>query len=291
VHNNSECGAGLREDAYEENPMTRAVWWRGPAGRSALAGLALAAMAAGGARAQEEGRAETAWTELRASVTGERPIRDGAGVLSLEAPKRAEDAAIVPVTVRITLPEGDARAVKALTLVVDENPAPVVGTFTFPTAQRHFDLSTRIRVNSYSYVRAIAETQDGALYMTKAYVKAAGGCSAPAVKDPAEAKANLGKMRFRAFADRGEAQVQVRHPNNSGLQMDQVTRLYTPAWFVESLSVRQGDTPLFSMTGGISVSEDPTFRFSFAGNGEPVTVAAKDTDGNTFTQTFPASGS
>ena len=32
------------------------------------------------------------------------------------------------------LPEGDARAVKALTLVVDENPAPVVGTFTFPTA-------------------------------------------------------------------------------------------------------------------------------------------------------------
>ncbi len=243
----------------------------------------------GPAAAQEE-RPETTWTELRPSVLGERPIRDGAGLVSLEAPKRAEDAAIVPVTLRIAVPEGDARRVKSLTLVVDENPSPVVGTIRFADGQRRFDLSTRIRVNSYSYVRAIAETEDGGLYMTKAYVKAAGGCSAPAVKDPAEAKAHLGEMRFRAFAERGEAQVQVRHPNYSGLQMDQVTRLYTPAWFVESLSVRQGETPLFSMTGGISISEDPTFRFSFTGHAEPVTVAAKDTEGRVFTRTFPAGG-
>jgi sulfur-oxidizing protein SoxY len=262
--------------------MTGFVW------RPALAGLALVAGTV--AVLAEEARPETAWGELRANVTGDKPIADASGVMTLEAPVRAEDAALVPVSVHIALPEGDARAVKSLTLVVDENPSPVVGTFTFAHGQKHFDLSTRIRVNSYSYLRAIAETEDGALYMTKAYVKAAGGCSAPAVKDPAEAKANLGKMRFRAFAERGEAQVQVRHPNYSGLQMDQVTRLYTPAWFVENLSVRQGDTPLFNMTGGISVSEDPTFRFSYAANGEPVTVAAKDTEGRVFTQTFPAAG-
>ncbi|MFE1601828.1 quinoprotein dehydrogenase-associated SoxYZ-like carrier [Methylobacterium sp. ID0610] len=267
------------------SPKRPSLW------RPALAGAALALGLAGPALAQDEARPETAWTELRAGITGDRPIRDGAGLVTLETPKRAEDAAIVPVAIRIALPGGDARAVKSLTLVVDENPSPVVGTFRFAKPQHRFDLSTRIRVNSYSYVRAIAETEDGALYMTKAYVKAAGGCSAPAVKDPAEAKANLGQMRFRSFADRGEAQVQVRHPNYSGLQMDQVTRLYTPAWFVESLSVRQGETPLFSMTGGISVSEDPTFRFSFTGNGEPVTVVAKDTEGRTFTHSFPASGS
>ncbi|TGD91498.1 quinoprotein dehydrogenase-associated SoxYZ-like carrier [Methylobacterium nonmethylotrophicum] len=256
----------------------------------ALSALTVLLVLAGPAAAQDE-RSETTWTELRPTVLGDRPIRDGAGLVSLEAPKRAEDAAIVPVTLRVALPEGDARRVKSLTLVVDENPAPVVGTFRFAQGQRRFDLSTRIRVNSYSYLRAIAETEDGALYMTKTYVKAAGGCSAPAVKDPAEAKAHLGEMRFRAFADRGEAQVQVRHPNYSGLQMDQLTRLYTPAWFVESLSVRQGDTPLFSMTGGISISEDPTFRFTFAGTTEPVTVAAKDTEGKVFTRTFPVGGS
>ncbi|GJD53217.1 hypothetical protein OPKNFCMD_5989 [Methylobacterium crusticola] len=263
---------------------------RAPAWLPVLAGLALAGAATAG-RAADEARPETTWAELRPTIAGARPVLDGAGLLSLEAPRRAEDAAIVPVSVTIALPEGDPRRVTALTLVVDENPAPVVGTVRFPGGQRHFALSTRIRVNSYSYVRAIAETGDGALHMVRAYVKAAGGCSAPAVKDPADARANLGRMRFRAFADRGEAQVQIRHPNNSGLQMDQVTRLYTPAWFVESLDVRQGDRPLLTMTGGISISEDPTFRFTYAGTAEPVTVSARDTEGRVFTQTFPAGGS
>jgi sulfur-oxidizing protein SoxY len=237
------------------------------------------------AAAQEE----TTWTEIRSQVTGERAIEDGAGLIALETPRRAEDAALVPVEVRLKVPEGSGRRIKALTLVVDENPAPVVGTFRFGEDGRTaFDLSTRVRVNSYSYVRAIAETDDGHLYMTKAYVKASGGCSAPAAKDPAQALANLGQMRFRSFADRGEAQVQIRHPNYSGLQMDQVTRLFTPAWYVEKVTVSQGGRPLLALEGGISISEDPTFRFSFARSSEPVTVEAQDTQGRTFRQTFPA---
>jgi sulfur-oxidizing protein SoxY len=244
---------------------------------------ALAGAATGPALAQEE----AAWPEIRHSIIGDRAAEDGVGLIALAVPKRAEDAAIVPIEVRLAAPDGDARRVTKLTVVVDENPAPVVGTFTFGRPQQSFDLSLRVRVNSYSHVRAIAETEDGRLYMTKAYVKAAGGCSAPASKDPVEARANLGQMRFRTFADRGEAQVQIRHPNYSGLQMDQVTRLYTPAWYVETLTVRQGQAPLFTMTGGISISEDPTFRFSFKSNGEPVIVEAKDTEGREFRQTFP----
>lgn len=179
-----------------------------------------------------------------------------------------------------------------MTLVVDENPSPLVATFKLGEGRKIFDLSMRVRVNSYSFVRAVAETSDGSLHMAKAFVKAAGGCSAPALKDPAGAKANLGKMRFRVFGGtgRGEAQVQIRHPNNSGMQMDQVTRLYTPAWFVQTLSVKQGNETLFSMDGGISVSEDPTFRFSYRADGRPVTVAAKDTNGNVFEQAFAGDG-
>lgn len=246
--------------------------------------LAVSAASVLPAAAQEE----TTWAEIRSTVIGERVPEDGAGLLTLVAPLRAEDAAIVPLDIRVAVPEGDPRTVTKLTLVVDENPAPVVGAFTLGAPQQAFDLSVRVRVNSYSFVRAIAETADGQLYMTRAYVKAAGGCSAPASKDPVEAAANLGKMRFRAFADRGEAQVQVRHPNYSGLQMDQVTRLYTPAWFVETMRVSQGGKPVFSMTGGISISEDPTFRFTFHSSGEPITVEAKDTEGRVFKQTFPA---
>jgi sulfur-oxidizing protein SoxY len=255
--------------------------------RVALGNLACAGLlfATGSVLAQSE----ATWSEIRSNVVGERILQEGADVLALVAPKRAEDAAIVPVEVHFKLPDGDPRRVTRLTLVVDENPAPVVGTFSFPDGRQSLDLSVRVRVDSYSFVRAIAETSDGTLHMTKAYVKAAGGCSAPAVKDPAEALANLGKMRFRAFAERGEAQVQVRHPNYSGLQMDQITRLYTPAWYIETLSVRQGDRTLFTMEGGISISEDPTFRFSYVPSDEPVTVEAKDTEGRVFKQTFPGS--
>jgi len=255
----------------------------GPSRIGRLAAVTLA-FAAAPALAQEE----TTWASLKTQILGERPTEDGTGLVELVAPKRAEDAAIVPVEVRVRAPEGDGRRIKAITLVVDENPAPVAATFRLGEEAQNFDLSTRLRVNSYSFVRAIAETNDGRLFMTKAYVKAAGGCSAPATKDPVEAKAHLGQMRFRAFAavGRPEAQVQIRHPNYSGLQMDQVTRHYTPAWFVETVTVRQGERPLWSMEGGISLSEDPSFRFSYRPTGEAVTVEAKDTEGREFRQTF-----
>src|SRR4051812_3031144 len=254
--------------------------------RHSITSLVLAvALAQGAAQAQES---EATWDAIRPQIFGERAIEDDSSLVELVAPKRAEDAALVPIDFRLHVREG-AASVRALTLVIDENPAPVAATFTFGEERRSFDLSTRVRVNSYTFVRAVAETSDGKLHMVKAYVKAAGGCSAPAGKDMAEAKANLGQMRFRVFpgVGRGEAQIQIRHPNYSGLQMDQVTRLYTPAWFVETVAVSQGTRPLFRMEGGISISEDPTFRFSFEPNGESVTVEAQDTEKQIFRQRFP----
>lgn len=265
--------------------MQRPAW--------ALAGLLAAELLAGTPSFAADGDtpSDATWDSIKPDIFGQQAI-DEEPAVTLVAPKRAEDAALVPIDVHVAIPASDARTVKTVTLVVDENPSPLVAAFKLGDGRRNFDLSTRVRVNSYSYVRAIAETSDGKLHMTKAFVKAAGGCSAPAVKDPAEAKANLGRMRFRVFTDTGsnEAQVQIRHPNYSGMQMDQVTRLYTPAWFVQTLSVSQGNTPLFSMEGGISVSEDPTFRFSYQPNGQAVTVVAKDTEGNVFKQDFPADG-
>jgi sulfur-oxidizing protein SoxY len=232
---------------------------------------------------------EAVWSSIRPDIFGKRPIEDGSAVLGLAAPARAEDAALVPLDIHLHAPVGDGRAIKSVTLIVDENPAPVAATFTFAALHRAFDLSTRVRVDAYSFVRVVAETEDGRLYMVKSHVKAAGGCSAPAVKDPEEAKANLGKVRFRNFAETGrnEAQLQIRHPNYSGLQMDQLTRLYTPAWFVQTIKVTQGDKLVFSMEGGISISEDPTFRFSFIATNEPVSIEATDTNGTTFRESFP----
>jgi sulfur-oxidizing protein SoxY len=244
------------------------------------------------ARAEQEApENEDSWPSLRKQFFGARAIGEGDGIIQLEAPVRAEDAALVPIDIVLPVRDAGAAKVKSITLIVDENPVPLVTTLQRGRMEEGaFRFSLRIRVNSYSYVRAIAETEDGALHMTKSFVKAAGGCSAPAGKDPQEALANVGKMKFRAFAavGRDEAQVQIRHPNYSGMQMDQQTRLYTPAWYVTSIRIQQGDELLFSMENGISLSEDPTLRFSFRSNGAPIRVEARDSRGTEFSQTFPA---
>ena len=75
------------------------------------------------------------------------------------------------------------------------------------------------------------------------------------------------------------------------MQMNQVTRLYTPAWFIERLRVRQGERLLFALDGGISLSEDPTFRFSYRPDGDSVSIEARDSNGNDYSKVFPAGGS
>jgi sulfur-oxidizing protein SoxY len=244
--------------------------------------------------------AEDAWPALAEDVFKGRPLADGSGIVAIEMPVRAEDAAIVPVTLRVTLPQGDARHLKTMTLVIDDNPAPVAATFKIADDAGLSAISTRVRVNSYTNVHAVAELSDGQLYMVKTYVKASGGCAAPAAKNADEAVSTLGQMKFRQFAKSTdgpasaprEAQIMIRHPNNSGLQRDQVSLLYIPAYFVDELKVWQGDALLFSMEGGISVSEDPNFRFDFRPNGAAnFRVEAKDTDGKIYRREWPAGAS
>ena len=62
--------------------------------------------------------------------------------------------------------------------MIDQNPTPVVGIFEFFPESGRAEVETRVRVNDYSFVRAIAEMNDGQLYMTARFVKASGGCSA-----------------------------------------------------------------------------------------------------------------
>ena len=111
-------------------------------------------------------------------------------------------------------------------------------------------------------------------------------------------------MRFRQFAAQAdaagqiraggpasaprEAQVMIRHPNNSGLQRDQVTLLYVPAFFVRELRVWQGDELVLAMDGGISISQDPNIRFDYLPNGATrFRVEAVDTDGHVFKGEWP----
>jgi sulfur-oxidizing protein SoxY len=229
--------------------------------------------------------------DIRRDVFSSRDVTED-GAVMLDAPYRAEDAALVPLTINIPASAGE---VKSLTLVVDKNPAPVAATFYFGEAAGKGDrmLSTRVRVDMYSNIRAVVETADGKLHMATKFVKASGGCSAAASKDADEALASLGKMQIRTFdaadaKDRSpptrEAQVMIRHPNFTGMQMDQVTRQYTPMRIVSEMDVKRDGALVFKMEGGISISENPNFRFTFVpGTENVIEVEAKDTEGQVFT--------
>jgi sulfur-oxidizing protein SoxY len=258
--------------------------------RKPIRGRALCAAFIAGAFASLA-RAQTGpdpWPGLVTDIFQGRAVAKADGTIALEAPARAEDAAIVPMTMRFPEPS----KIAAATLVIDQNPMPMAARFTFGEKAGVDFIETRVRVNSYSNVHAVAETRDGALHAEVKFVKASGGCSAPAGKDPDEARANLGKMKYREFksaaAGKREAQIMIRHPNNSGLQMDQITRTYTPAHYVDAVEVWQGDALIFKMEGGISLSEDPNFRFAYAPNGaKTLRVVAHDNQGGAFTAQWP----
>src|SRR4051794_31265364 len=144
------------------------------------------------------------WPGLVQDIFNNRPMNDGADVIGIEMPYRAEDAAIVPVTLRTKLPLGDSRRVLRITLVIDQNPAPMAAKFELGPDANVTEISTRVRINNYTDVHAVAELSDGQLYVTKTYVKASGGCSAPATKNADEARSRLGQMRYRQFARAGQ---------------------------------------------------------------------------------------
>ena len=235
---------------------------------------------------------EETWNSIKGDIFRDRPILDGTGLVVLDAPRRAEDAAVVPIGMRVNFGSDDKRILQSLTLVVDENPAPVAGTFTIGPRSGVTSISARIRVNTYSYVRLVAELSDGKLYGVKTFVKASGGCSAPAASNADATRSMLGQMKLRTFRSEAsampEAQIMLRHPQNSGLQMDQLTRLYIPPFFIENLRIWQGDELMVTMDGGIAISEDPNIRFNYKPNGAAdFRVEAVDTDKHVFKGEWP----
>jgi sulfur-oxidizing protein SoxY len=235
-----------------------------------------------------------AWDDLKGLVLDGEEAIENAEVLILDAPVRAMDPAFVPV--HLTQPPG-APPIQTLTVVIDENPAPVAAEITLGPAMMPLDLEVRMRVNAYSNVRAIAVT-DSASVLAGRYVKATGGCAAPASKDLEAMLSEMGQMRFQILSSepdgaklRHTAKLMLRHPNTTGFQRDQVTLLNIPPHFVDVLEVRQGDDLLFKVEAGISISEDPVFQFRFTDNGaDTITVHAEDTDGNVFDESFPMAG-
>lgn len=260
-------------------------------GAAALAlALALPALPAG---------AQEVWPHLKQMTFGDKAIAEGDGMVVLEAPDTAEDAALVPLTVRV--PPSVKQTLKSLTLVIDKNPDPVIAKLTYGPAagnggERSF--STRVRIENFSHVRAILETEDGNLHMASKFVAAAGGCAAMAAKDVDKENEGLGQMIVKTSPPALDTnpifagQVMLKHPNSNGMQRDIDTFGYIPARYVKEMTVKRGGELVFKLDSTFSISTNPNFRFTYGRGAEnDLDVVITDTDGTVFAGQSKPTGS
>ena len=247
--------------------------------------------------AQQDDKYTQRWEAVKQAVFKQAELKQTNDLVMIEAPSRAYDAAIVPIKINVDLKDGE--FVEQLFIVVDNNPAPLAGTFNFKTQQSKMEIQTRIRINEYTNVRAVAKTSSGEYLMNKAFVKAAGGCSAPMLSDQEAALARVGKMKFKIgessqqFPASSIGQVLISHPNNSGMQFDQISRNYIPAHFVQKVLVKLNNEELFELDTNFSLSENPSIHFSFDPQdteNQVISVRALDSNNDVFEKQWSIEG-
>ena len=140
----------------------------------AVLALGLAIPAASWAQ-DSDPEASVVWQKLRADLFGGAPIAAGDNVVTLETPKRAEDAAIVPVAIRAQFPQTSDRYIQKLWLIIDNNPSPIAAVFRFTTESGRADIETRMRV--YNLIRDLTADAYGGWQFVVA-LQAGGGLAA-----------------------------------------------------------------------------------------------------------------
>ncbi len=134
---------------------------------------ALGAIAATIAARQALATPESArdWLAARAKGTPQT------GKVTLKAPEIAENGNAVPLTVSVESEMTEKSYVKALYIAADGNPAPGVAVYEFTPQSGKAEIQMRVRLAQTEKLVAVAEMNDGALYMASHEVKVTiGGC-------------------------------------------------------------------------------------------------------------------
>ncbi len=229
------------------------------------------------------------WQDLQKQIFDGKTAKVDAAAIKLDAPDRAEDAALVPITIALANPKD----VTGLYLVIDDNPSPIAAHFRFGPDADPKEIKLRVRVNTYTDMHAVAVMKDGSLVQTSKYIKASGGCSAPMGVSDQEAMVGMGDMRLKIAGDFQankpiDATLMIKHPNFNGMQMNQVTRDYTPARYIQKIGVAYDNKKVFDLDTDISLAANPVITFDLlpsAIKGE-LKVSVVDSQNGTWTKTF-----
>ena len=242
------------------------------------------------------------WQDLRSELYGSVFLAQSPGVLTLDAPYRTDNDARTLVSATVHAPKG--QLVTGLDVILDENPMPVSARLVFAQPVERFQITGTFRINGPTPVHAVATLDNGQRFMAEGFVKTSGqgACSAPPGTDPKEALKTLGQMELAlktmplpenqsasslaASVLEGaprdlDLSVSIKHPSHSGMQMDQISLLYIPARYIDTLDISVNGTPYVGITGSISLSENPKLELTIPPGGRTAGVHMQDTDGAT----------
>ena len=218
------------------------------------------------------------WPYLKQQVFKDRVIHEDQNFLKIDGPKRASSGAQVPVTIALSQ---NTHHIKKISVFIDANPGQHAATYFLTDQSQQILINTRIRMETDSFVRAVAETENGELFMSAIPIRASGGCSGYMdVHDP-ELTKDLGKILIKA--ENNFVTSRIKHPNFTGLQKDLDSGGYIPEWIVKTIEFNHQGGKILAVENQISISQDPFLKFTLPTplQGE-VTITAKDTKGNQF---------
>lgn len=246
------------------------------------AGLSVALM--GNAFAESDPKL---WPVMKEAFFAKREIKE-VNFIKIEAPKRAESGAQVPVTYIIDNAAAGGVKIVKLYAFVDANPIPLTATYHLTDDLGSFQLSTRIRFETDAFVRLVGEDAKGNLYLGSREIRAAGGCGGMVENDEAAIRAVAGKIKMNVEAAKaGETATttfNIKHIMRTGLQRDLVSQGFVPAFYIKKTEFTYNGKPIMTVDVGVGTAEDPYFKFNFipkeAGKLE---VTATDNEGKTFT--------
>lgn len=99
------------------------------------------------------------------------------GKIAIAAPDIADNGATVAVTFSVDAPMTAASHVRKITVLADGNPNPEVAVFHFTPRSGKAEVATRVRLAKTQNLVALAELNDGALFIAKREIKVTiGGC-------------------------------------------------------------------------------------------------------------------
>ena len=194
--------------------------------------------------------------------------------ISVTAPDRAENGAIVQVEVMTSIPN-----VEAIAIFVEKNPTPLIANIMLAKGAQA-KLITRIKMAETSDIKVIVKA-DGKYFSASKNVQVLeNGCGGSGSAN--EKFESSIKLRARLKDNITEIKAIIIHPMHTGRAKDDFGNII-PAHFIQVADLMVNDEPAFQMQWGTGIAKNPylTCFVDSAKVGDKVSLTWHDNLGNT----------